>query len=278
MEANAIRLPAIAARARRIRRDAVELTSRARTSHVGSSLSMADVLAVLYSGVLRVNPAQPDWPNRDRFVLSKGHAAAGAYAALAEAGFFSREWLLENFCRDGSHLAGHITHEGVPGVDVSTGSLGHGLSLACGMALAGIREARAYRVFALLSDGECDEGSSWEGVLFASHHKLDNLIAIVDYNKIQSLGRVEEVLRLDPLGAKWSAFGWSVKEIDGHNLEQVLEALTSVPFEKGKPSCVVAHTVKGKGVSFMENQLLWHYKPPTPEELQECLRELAAEE
>src|SRR3990170_5477476 len=220
--------------ATRIRRHVLWMTHRAKTSHVGTSLSMADLLAVLYSGVLRVDPNKPDWPDRDRFVLSKGHGAAGAYAVLAETGFFSVEWAREAYCRDGSPLAGHISHTGVPGVDASTGSLGHGLALACGMALVGKRDARPYRVFALLSDGECDEGSTWEAALFAPHHRLDNLVAIVDYNKIQSLGRVDEVMRLDPLGAKWLAFGWAGEEIDGHDLDAIAGALERVPFEPGR--------------------------------------------
>lgn len=264
--------------AKRIRQHVVRMTHRARSSHVGTSLSMADLLAVLYGGILRVKPDQPDWPDRDRFILSKGHGAAGAYAALAERGFFPVQQALETYCQDGSALAGHVTHTGVPGVDASTGSLGHGLSIACGMALVGKRDGRPYRVFALLSDGECDEGSTWEAVLFAPHHHLDNLVAIVDYNKIQSLGRVSEVLDLEPLGAKWRSFGWSVREIDGHDVEQIHWALRAVPFEPGRPSCIIAHTVKGKGVSFMEDKLAWHYQPPNDQELGQALAELEAGE
>lgn len=261
----------------RIRSHVLRMTHRARSSHVGSCLSIADLLAVLYGRVLRLDPHWPDWSERDRFLLSKGHAAAALYAVLAERGFFPAGWL-ETYCQDDSRLAGHITHYGVPGVEVSTGSLGHGLPIGCGMALAGKREGRPYRVFVLLSDGECDEGSTWEAALFAPHHRLDNLVAIVDYNKIQSLGTVKEVLDLDPLGDKWRAFGWSVREIDGHDYEQIDDALLSVPFEAGRPSCIIAHTVKGKGVSFMENQLAWHYKSPSAEELGQALAELGAAE
>ena len=261
--------------ARQIRRHVVHMTHRAKSSHAGSSLSMADLLAVLYSRVLRVDPARPDWPDRDRFILSKGHAAAAAYAALAERGFFPVA-ALESFYQDGSALAGHITHTGVPGVDASTGSLGHGLGLACGMALAGRQDARTYRVFALLSDGECDEGSIWEAVLFAAHEGLENLVAIVDYNKIQSLGRVEDVMPLEPFADKWRAFDWAVREIDGHHLEAISTALDAVPFAAGRPNCVIAHTVKGKGVSFMEDKLLWHYRPPDDHELRLALAELEA--
>ncbi len=263
--------------AKKLREDVLRMTHRAKSSHVGTSLSMVDLLAVLYSGILRVDPGRSDWPDRDRFILSKGHGAAGLYAVLAEVGFFPVKWL-EQYYADGSYLAGHITNTGIPGVEVSTGSLGHGLAIACGIALAGKRAERPYRVFVMLSDGECDEGSTWEGVLFAGHHRLDNLVTIVDYNKIQSLGRVEEVLDLEPFGKKWEAFDWSVREIDGHNFDEIERTLKAIPFETGRPSCVVAHTVKGKGVSFMENKLLWHYRAPNVEELHQALRELEAAE
>ncbi len=263
--------------ARQIRVKSLRMIHRAKSSHAGSALSMADLLAVLYGRILRVDPLRPDWPDRDRFILSKGHACSALYATLAERGFFPGTWL-DEFYLDGSHLAGHATHTGVPGVEVSTGSLGHGLSIACGMALAGKRDAAPYRVFVLLSDGECDEGSTWEAALFAPHHHLDNLIAIVDYNKIQSLGTVKEVLDLDPLAAKWRSFGWAVREIDGHSFEQIKPALREVPAEQGKPTCIIAHTVKGKGVSFMENKLLWHYRAPDPEEMHSALSELGGTE
>ena len=260
--------------ASRLRADALRMIHRAGASHVGTCLSMADILAVLYGRVLRVDPAQPHWPDRDRFVLSKGHGAAIVYAALAGRGFFPRAWL-EDYCRDGSRLGGHITSHGVPGVEVSTGSLGHGLPIGCGMALAGKRDGCPYRVFVLLSDGELDEGSNWEAALFAPHHGLDNLVAIIDYNKIQSFGSVAEVLELAPLADKWRAFRWEVREIDGHNHAQIEEAL-GAPRALGRPVAIVAHTVKGKGVSFMEGQLLWHYRPPDAEQLESALAELGA--
>ncbi len=263
----------LAALATRIRRHCVQMTSKANASHIGSCLSMADLLAVLYGKILRLNPRDPDWSDRDRFVLSKGHGCAALYAILAESGFFPLSWL-DGFYQNGSPLAGHATHKDIPGVEVSTGSLGHGLPMATGMALAAKRDDNSYRVFCLLSDGECDEGSTWEPILFAPHHKLDNLIAIVDYNKIQSLGTVKEVLDLDPLADKWQAFGWSVREIDGHDIAAICDALTSVPYESNRPSCIVAHTVKGKGVSFMEDKLLWHYRAPLGEELHLALSEL----
>jgi transketolase len=263
--------------ARQLRVHALCMTHRAKSSHVGSNLSIADIVAVLYARILRVDPANPDWPQRDRFVLSKGHACACVYAALAERGFFPVEWLGE-YCSDDGRLAGHITKSWVPGVEVSTGSLGHGLPVACGMALAGKRDGQCYRVFNLQSDGECDEGSNWEAILFAAHHRLDNLINIVDYNKIQSLGSVEETLNLEPLAEKFNSFGWLVREIDGHNLAEIEHVLDKTPLEAGKPTCIIAHTVKGKGISFMENQVLWHYRSPNEQELQTALIELGAGE
>lgn len=261
--------------AKRLRADALRMIHRAGASHAGTCLSMADILAVLYGRVLRVDPGRPGWPDRDRFILSKGHGAAIVYAALAGRGFFPREWL-DGYCRDGSPLGGHICHQGVPGVEVSTGSLGHGLPVGCGMALAGKRDGRPYRVFVLLSDGELDEGSNWEAALFAPHHRLDNLVVVIDHNKIQSYGSVAEVLDLAPLADKWRAFRWDVREIDGHDHAQIEDALTRPSAEPGRPTAVVAHTVKGKGVSFMEGQLLWHYRPPDAGQLELALGELEA--
>lgn len=252
------------------------MVHRANASHIGGCLSIADILGVLYGGVLRVDPAKPDWPERDRFVQSKGHAAAALYATLAERGFFPAEWL-DDYCQDGSRLYGHVTSPPVPGVEVSAGSLGHGLPIACGMALAAKRDRKPTRVFALLSDGELDEGSTWEAILFAAHHQLDNLTAIVDYNKIQSFGATKEVLDLDPLADKWRAFRWGTREIDGHDVDLIGATLAAIPFEPGKPNVVIAHTVKGKGVSFMEHQLAWHYKSPNAEQLAQALREIGAE-
>ena len=258
--------------AARIRHHVLKMTHKARSSHVGSCFSMTDLLAVLYEKVLRVQPENPDWPDRDRMIISKGHAAAAVYAVLAERGFFPMEWL-ETFYTNDSHLSGHVTYD-VPGVEASTGSLGHGFSIGCGMALAAKRDGRDYKTYVFLSDGECDEGSTWEAAMFAPHHQLDNLTAIVDYNKIQSIGKVSEVLDLEPFSEKWRSFGWAVHEIDGHDFDQIERALTGIPFESGKPSCIIAHTVKGKGVSFMENKVAWHYLPVNDEELQQALTEL----
>ena len=256
-----------------IRVQVLRMSHEAKSSHVGSSLSIADLLAVLYGKIMRINPSVPDMPWRDRFILSKGHGCSAVYAVLSEMGFFPKDWL-DTYKDVGSCLPRHIAHS-VPGVEASTGSLGHGLAIGCGMALAGKRGGQGYRVFVLLSDGECDEGSTWEAALFAPHHKLDNLVAIVDYNKLQACGKVKEILNLDPLGAKWQVFGWEVREIDGHNMEEVVDTLSSIPFAISKPSCIVAHTVKGKGVSFMENQVSWHYKCPNKEELELALKELS---
>ena len=276
MSLGAIAEEQLAATARRIRERVVKMITAANASHVGSSLSAVDILAVLYFHTLLVDPSRPDWPERDRFVMSKGHACAALYATLGERGFLSEE-LLNGYCRDGALLAGHVVHRGVPGIEVSSGALGHGLSLGSGFALAAKRDGRRCRTYVLLSDGECDEGSTWEAALFAPHHRLDNLVAIVDYNKIQSLGHVNQVLDLEPLGAKWAAARWAVREIDGHDLDQIQQALSQVPFEPGKPSCLIAHTVKGKGVSFMEDKLLWHYRSPQGEEYESAIRELEAQ-
>ena len=261
--------------AKSIRVHALTMVHKANASHIGSCLSIADILAVLYSKILQIDSANIHWPDRDRFILSKGHAGAALYAVLAEKGFFPKEWL-DTYCADGSKLTGHVSHF-VPGIEVSTGSLGHGLSIGCGMALAGKRESKPYKAIVLLSDGELDEGSTWESILFAGHHQLDNVVAIVDYNKIQSFGTVKEVMDLEPLIEKWRAFKWSVREIDGHNCKEIEEVLTGVPFEQGKPSVIIAHTIKGKGVNFMENKLEWHYRSPNSEELEQAIKELESQ-
>jgi len=260
----------------RIRAQVLRMVHRAQSGHLGSSLSIADILAVLYGRILNVDPAQPDWPERDRFILSKGHAVSAVYVALAERGFFPRDWLL-NYYLNGSHLPGHITY-GVPGVEASAGALGHGLPIGCGMALAAKCDDKKYRVYVILSDGDCDEGSTWEALLFAHQHKLDNIVAIVDYNKIQGFGRTKDVLDLDPLAEKWRSFGWSAREIDGHDHRQIEQALLGIPFESERPSCIVAHTVKGKGVSFMEDDVAWHYRSPDDKQLREALDELGVSE
>jgi transketolase len=259
-------------RANRLRAHAIAMVHEAKASHIGSCLSCADLLACLYWHTLRVDPMRPSWEDRDRFLLSKGHAAAILYAALAERGFLEIDEL-SSYCKDGSRLTGHVTTT-VPGVELSTGSLGHGLPVACGIALAAKRDGKAFRTFALLSDGELDEGSNWEAILFAPHHQLDNLTVIIDYNKIQSFGRTTEVLNLDPLGDKFTAFGWSTCEIDGHSIRQITETFDALPLTSGRPTAIIAHTTKGKGVSFMQDQLAWHYKSPTSEQTAQAYAEL----
>ena len=259
--------------AKRIRISALNMTHMSNSSHIGSCLSIADLLAVLYGKVLKISPDNPQWQERDRFILSKGHATAIFYAVLAETGFFPIDWL-ENYCQDGTLLAGHVNKHKIPGVEVSTGSLGHGLPIACGMALSGKRTKKDYRVFVLLSDGELNEGSNWEAALFAPHHQLDNLVVIIDYNKIQSFGSTSNILELHSLHEKWSSFKWATKEIDGHNLEEIDQTLTNIPFISDRPTLIIAHTTKGKGVSFMENKLAWHYKSPDNFQLALAIQEL----
>lgn len=263
----------LASLGRRIRIHALMMTSRGGSSHVASVFSMADIVAVLYGGVIRLDTTEPRHPLRDRFILSKGHAGAGVYAALAERGIIPIAKLKTHY-QDGSQLSGHVSHKGIPGVELSTGSLGHGLSVAAGMALAAKLDAGMQRVFCLLSDGECDEGSVWEAALFAAHHRLSRLIAVIDYNKIQSLGSVAETLALEPFADKWTAFGWRVLECPGHDHAALLSALDAEADSAGRPTVVIAHTTKGKGVSFMENSVLWHYRTARGEELAVALKEL----
>lgn len=260
----------------RIRRHAVRMTHYGKSSHIGAVLSVADILAVLYGRILKVKPDDPDWHDRDRFILSKGHAGAGVYAVLAETGFFPVEELRDHYS-NGSRFSGHVSHKGIPGVEISTGSLGHGLSIGVGMAYAATLDDRRHRIFVLMSDGECDEGSNWEAILFAAHHKLFNLLAIVDYNKMQSLKSVAETLALEPFADKWRAFGWEVLEVDGHDHADLMAALATQTRKEAKPLCVIAHTTKGKGVSFMENSVLWHYRSPQGEEYLEAMKELGVD-
>ncbi|WP_321952705.1 transketolase [Paraburkholderia bannensis] len=258
--------------ARRMRVEALHMVQRARASHIASALSICDIVAVLYGDILNVDPAAPDAAGRDRFILSKGHACVAVYAALAECGFFEHADLL-SYGRDGSPLMNHISHK-VSGVEFSTGSLGHGLPFGVGKALAAKRKRAAWRTFVVLSDGELGEGSNWEAMLFAAHHQLDNLVAIVDYNKLQSLTSVEQTLRLEPLADKFTAFGWSVQEVDGHDHDALRAALGTTPWQPGKPSMLIAHTIKGKGVSAMENKVEWHYRSPSADQLAGFLEEL----
>ena len=257
--------------ANNIRKHAVNMTSTGGSSHIGSILSIADILAVLYGSVLNYKADNPKWQSRDRFILSKGHAGAGVYAALAESGFMSVDKLKTHY-KNGSDLSGHVSHKGIPGVEFSTGSLGHGLPVAAGMALAAKINEDEHTVYVLMSDGECDEGSNWEAALFAPHHKLDNLVVIIDRNKLQSIHSTEETLGLEPFVDKWQAFGWNVVDVDGHDHEQLISACNSKMV--GKPLCIMANTTKGKGISFMENQVLWHYRSPQGKEYEAAIKEL----
>ena len=259
--------------ANNIRKHAVNMTRLGSSAHIGSILSIADILSVLYGSVLKYKSDNPKWASRDRFILSKGHAGAGVYAVLAESGFMAINKLKTHY-QDGSDLSGHVSHKGIPGVEFSTGSLGHGLPVATGMALAAKIDNNKHRVFVLMSDGECDEGSNWEAILFSSHHKLDNLIAIIDRNQLQSIHSTEATLALEPFSDKWRAFGWDVIEVDGHDHNELFKALDKVKTPRKKPLCAISNTIKGKGVSFMENQTLWHYRSPQGKEFDAAISEL----
>lgn len=260
----------------RIRRHGIEMTHLSGGSHIGSILSVADIVAVLYAGVATVRPEEPEWAGRDRVILSKGHAGASIYAALAERGFFDVTELRTHYA-DGSRLSGHVSHKGVPGVDLSTGSLGHGLSVGSGMAYAAKKDGKTHRVFVILGDGECDEGSVWEAAMVAHHYGLGNLVAIIDHNRMQSLDFCENTIALEPFADKWRAFGWNTIEIDGHDHEALRQALERC---RGtvKPTVIIAETIKGKGISFMEQNILWHYRfPHEGEEYDGAVAELDAQ-
>jgi len=261
-----------------IRRHGLEMTHVSRGSHIGAIFSVAEIMAVLYARVLCVDPADPRKPDRDRLILSKGHAGASVYAALAETGFFPVEELSTHYA-NGSRLSGHVSHKGVPGVEFSTGSLGHGLAVAAGMALGGKLDHADWTVYAVLGDGECDEGSVWEAALQANQYKLDNLIAVVDHNHMQSLDFCENTLALSPFAEKWRAFGWYAIEASGNDTDALEVAFAEAKAQrgKGKPVVIIADTVKGKGVSFMENNILWHYRSPQGEEYEAALKELEAQ-
>ena len=243
----------------------MEMIYRAKAPHVGCSLGMVELLAALYFKIMKAD---------DRFILSKGHGCPALYAVLGEKGLISRK-ILDGFAKDAGTLEGHPTRDLKLGIEASSGSVGHGLSLAAGLALAGKVDGKNYRAFVFLGDGELDEGSNWEAIMFASQYKLDNLVAIIDKNQLQILGKTSEVINLEPLAEKWRAFNWEVKEVDGHNFAEIIKALEGIPFRPGKPSCLIANTIKGKGVSFMENELRWHDKYPDEEEYKKALSELS---
>jgi transketolase len=258
-----------------IRRRVINMAHKSKHGHIGSALSTVDVIAALYFRVLNIDPSNPSEDNRDRFILSKGHGAAALYAALAERGFFDPA-LIEAYLEDGSILASHPTvySQNLPGIEFSTGSLGHGLSVAAGMALAAKLDSRRSKVFVMISDGECDEGCTWEAALFAAHHGLDNLTVIIDYNKIQAFGRIKDVMKLEPLADKWRSFGFGTKEVDGHDMKEIVKTMEKLPIEPGKPTAIIAHTTLGKGVDFMEDRLAWHYNVLTDELYNKALAQL----
>lgn len=262
--------------AKRIRQDVVRMAHRTHASHIGSAMSVADVVAVLYGAVSRVFPSDPTNAVRDRIVLSKGHAGMAIYAALAEVGFFPVSEL-NKYYTDGSVYSGHVSHMGVPGVEFSTGSLGQGVCVACGMAKAGQIAARDYHVYAIIGDGENEEGSVWEMALFAAHQKLDNFTVIVDHNKMQAMGFCDAEAGMFALSEKWKSFGWQTIDVaDGNDHAQLLEAFLT-PHEEGKPTVIIANTIKGKGISFMENNLLWHYRDPQGEFYTTAIKELGGD-
>jgi Transketolase, N-terminal subunit len=261
----------------KIRRHAVEMTHSSQSSHIGSVLSVADIVAVLYNDIANLDPHNPNMPDRDRIILSKGHAGASVYAVLAEKSFFDIEELKTHY-RNGSRLSGHVSHKGVPGIEFSTGSLGHGLSVAVGMAYAAKQDKKPYNIYVICGDGECEEGAMWEAALVAHHNHLNNLIVIIDYNKMQSLGFCDDIISLSPLAEKWKAFGWNTIEVDGHDYDLLGEAFHQAAASDQMPTAIIAHTIKGKGISFMENNILWHYRfPHDGEEYNNAVSELRAQ-
>jgi len=259
-----------------IRQDIIRMLGESKSGHPGGSLSATDIVTTLYFHEMNVDPANPKWPDRDRFVLSKGHAAPVLYAALAEKGYFPREELL-TLRKTGSRLQGHPSMKHIPGVDMSTGSLGQGLSAANGMALAGRLDGKGYRVYAIMGDGEIQEGQIWEAAMAAAHYKLDNLVGFLDHNGLQIDGLTEDVMSPEPVTDKWRAFGWHVEEINGHDFKEITGALQKAKEVKGKPTMIIANTVKGKGVSYMENQVGWHGSAPNPDQTGQALSELGGE-
>lgn len=256
-----------------VRKRILTMAYKGNSAHVACALSCVEILVALYNGILNISVENIKNPLRNRFILSKGHGAMALYAVLENAGIVSAE-MIEKYATDGAVLAEHPCSITTPGIEFSTGSLGHGPGVACGMAFAAKFDRSSSRIFVLCSDGELNEGSVWEAVLFANAHKLDNLVLIVDHNCMQALGKTDDIIPLLSLAKKFKSFGWAVKEVDGHDVKRLYKVLNNIPFEEGKPSVVIAHTVKGKGVSFMENNLLWHYKPPNEEELKMAIAEI----
>ena len=255
-----------------LRKKVVKIKHDSQSGHLGSALSCVDILNVLYFKVLNIDPKNSLKEDRDWFIFSKGHAAAALYAVLCQRSFFPESELAE--CVNGSKIAGHSVKDSFPGIEVSTGSLGHGFPMANGMALSAKKDGKQHRIFVMISDGECDEGTTWESALFASHNQLDNLTVIIDYNKVQSFGMVDEVMKLEPLASKWESFGFNVQEIDGHNFEELEKAFAVVKERNGKPNVIICHTTKGKGIKEMENTVESHYHKVTNEEHTKFIEEI----
>ena len=264
-------------KAAQLRKTIFKVICQGGGGHIPACLSIVEILTVLYHQILLIDPDNPKESDRDRFILSKGHAGVALYAVLAAKGFITHDQLA-TYGHSPTMLGGHPDMYKVPGVEASTGALGHGFGFGVGMALAGKMDGKDYRVFTLLGDGECQEGSVWEAAMFAPQHNLDNLIAIIDYNKLQALDSLENIVSLEPLADKWTAFGWEVREVNGHDTSDLLDVFQAVPFERDKPSLIIAHTTKGKGISFMEDVPIWHYRLPNAEEMKTACAELGLDE
>jgi transketolase len=263
----------LSAKALNARKIILKIITNIHASHIASAYSCLDLLIYLYNQVLKITPLKAHDLNRDKFILSKGWGVSALYTVLMQQGFITKKDLF-TYCQDGSKYIGCATRNGIPGIEATTGSMGHGLPIAVGMALAGKIQKLPFKVYVLISDGECDEGSTWESILFAGHHKLDNLTMIIDYNKWQSYGRVKDILDLDPIANKLSSFKWNVREINGHSFSDMEDVFSIIPFKQGAPSAIIANTIKGKGVSVFEDRNEWHYKTPTPKEIKIAEREL----
>jgi transketolase len=259
--------------AKEIRKIILNMIYRSKSSHIGSAFSIVDILTALYFETLNIDPKNSHNKTRDRFILSKGHACTALYATLGLKGFFPIS-KLDEYGKDNTKIAGHITLGSLPGIEATAGSLGHGLSIGAGMALAAKKDNKKYKIFVLVGDGECNEGSVWEAILFASQFKLDNLILIIDKNNQQGLGSTQDIMNINPLPEKLKSFGWEVKEVDGHDINDLIKTFKNLPFKQNKPSAIIAHTIKGKGVSFMENNIDWHYRPPNDDQYKLALSEL----
>ena len=273
---NAVEVERLQHLAQSLRKDVLKMVYLSQEGHLGAAFSSVEILSALYFKILNIDPSRPEWEDRDRFIMSKGHGCFAQYTALARRGYFPRS-LLDTVDKHRTIFGGHPDRDFVPGVDVSTGSLGHGLSIGAGMALAAKGDGKSSRIFVLMGDGECQEGSVWEAAMFGSANKLDNLVAIIDANSLQAIGRTVDIISMEPLDERWKSFGWEVHEINGHDCNELVSRLSDIPLKKNLPTAIIARTVKGKGVSFMENEIMWHARPVTKEEFEKAMRELDKE-